>query len=361
MIKTLCLLMMMVTMGLLTGCNHQNNLVLSQFKLVEDPAMLQITAPLDVLPALNRQGIGDVVLSNLLNNERLAEFSVQPDEMILTTQTLTTGDYGILAVSGMEEEGGFFWMSPEMDLTATLLLFNQNLELSEEIVLTDEAIATHNATIFYHEGAIKIYYAINHHLYAYDVFAGVTTQVVALEENFNFEQIAIATHNQVVFVAGKLGNETQLYYGSVCLNTQEITLLETDFPIADMVIGGNHLLLTENIPPRQEPRGEVIVFNLVTKEAHTVQLENYESMVATVIADRYVLTGSYQHIRIYEITTNAIVLDASPAVTLTRVHDEEVPPHIHDFLTLNENLYAIVFNDGSDVFHVEFIELEELE
>jgi len=137
------------------------------------------------------------------------------------------------------------------------------------------------------------------------------------------------------------------------------------------MVQGNYLLLTENPPPAFQggvPHGKVIIFNLETGEERVLQLEGYESMNAIVIGDRYVLTGTYEHIRLYDIQTNDIVLERQPSVEMVSIESEigangelieGVYPGIHAFLAINNYLYAVIFDIGDGTLHVELIAIEE--
>lgn len=377
MIKKLYSVVVVSILLLFNSCDDQGELVeISQekFRIVENIQDLSNNSYLKKLPyiTINVEN-NSIILINLLDNEALAEFFVEADVRIFDIQQFPSGHYAVLTMAGMEMHGteGFSW-GGEMELTLMLLFLDEELNLVQEFEITDEQLmmGLFVTTLTYSDDRLKIYYAYNSSIYFYDASSQETTLITELDEGLFPLNLRLTSMNQLVFLADNLESSTDIYYGVIDLETKNTQYFSTDLPVSDMVVQGSYLLLTENPPPAfqgENPRSEVIVFNLITGDQRIIQLEGYESMNAVVVDDHYILTGSHEKIRLYELTTNDILLDIEPTVEMIRIDSkintegelvEGIYPVIHTFLAVDDGLYAIVFDigDGTETFHVEFIE-----
>ena len=222
-----------------------------------------------------------------------------------------------------------------------------------------------SVAISYEQDRLKIYYPVGNHIYSYDVNSHEVNLIREIDEMFFLTNLEIVSHRQLAFLSENLDCTEQKYFGVVNLESGEAQSQQLDFPVSKMIIQGSYLLLTENTPPAFWGgilRGEVIVFNFITGESYIIKLEGYESANAIVIDNRYILTGTHELIRLYDIQTNELILERQPSIEMihieSTVSEEGIYPHIHTFLLVSPGLYAIVFDTGDGSFHVEFVMIE---
>jgi len=371
---------------LLSGCrtNHElteENPVTTPLT-TNDVEMSDDLSP-DVLPyIIVDQEANSIVLIDLLTNERLADFSVEEDEMVLGFYSFPDHHYNVLVMADIDrdEEGGFalsFGGDSDENRTLTFLVLDASLNPIQTFEITDEQLffGIWNAAVVFVDEEILVYYhdfMFGSGLYVYNVNTNSRSLVMEVENGLFLGKIqSTSLPDHLAFQGGRLDDEIHTYYGVIDLESGRIQYSQTDLPTSMMMVQGNYLLLTENPPAafqRGVPRSEVVVFNLVTGEERILQLEGYESMNAIVIGDRYVLTGTYEQIRLYDIQTNDMVLERQPSVEMVRIESEMdadgeliegVYPSIHMFLAINNYLYAVIFDIGDGTLHVELITIEE--
>jgi len=316
-----------------------------------------------------------VTLVDLLTNETLVEFNIDNDVTMHSVQRLTNNHYGIFTVPKIEGsdsivmvggDDGVFFIAPDgslIEAKSSFLLLDADLNLIQEFEISDKQLilGLSESTISHTDGHLVIYYAFNNNIYVYDLNDHETTLVAILEETALISQLELIIGDQLAFSGSSWENHRATYYGVINLETGETSLLRTDFPVTSMVVSEHYLVFPKNT--NSISSSEIVLFNLTTEEERMFQLERYESMNATVIAGRYVLTGTYAHIRVYDIETNKIMLDAVPSKEMARIeanHDvEEIIPGIETFLRIYDGLYAVVFSVGDGTFHVDLIIIEE--
>jgi len=383
--------------ALLVGCNANNEAIDEQLpSLSTDPQTNHNSE------TSNDEGLGDIadsvdvdslplimidedhlILIDALTNEVLAEFVPEKNLVFLDVQQLANDIFGFSSVPYLEAGDGFYRIETDdgiftiladgtlVEFQSYFFLLDQSFNLVREFRLTDENATTLSNYVTWNDDQLKIYYSLENRIYVYNVNQSETVFMTEIEDSFRLQRIELINENQVAFLASHWDNTNYTYYGVIDLDTGETRYSNTDFPVREMVVNGEYLLLTENIPPQigvpqdeLSSRGEVILFNSRTGEDSVFQLERLESRLATVIGNRYVLTGSHEHIRLYSIETNEIVLERQPEkeMILIESFDEDIEgihPHIYTFLSLGDGIYAVVFNDGHDIFHVEWIVLED--
>jgi len=331
---------------------------------------------LEILPQImwdyNYQGI---ILLDLVTNEILADFRAEAGNRVSSVYQLANGDVGVIVTPNLqgtfEFDGNIYMVledNTEIEATATFILFDQELNLIEEIEITDTSLMLNHwySDISADEGQLKIYYPVNNRIYAYNLSTHTTEFIVEVELELSYLRLEVIA-NQIVFLAMD-SNWDASYCGVIDLETKQVSFSQMDMLVEQLMVQGDYALLTERLAAffGVPIRGEVVLFNIPTGESRLFTVAEYESTNAIVIADRYVLTGSTSYIRLYDIRTNELVLEQSPSIDLTvELGADGDPidgrrPGIHTFLTVSEGLYAVVFNVGDGTFHVEFIAVEEL-
>ena len=227
--------------------------------------------------------------------------------------------------------------------------------------------------VIYDGENLTFYYLQGNRIYMYNALTHETTLVFEAEDGLRFDAISWADDEQLAFLGQKRGSN-YTYFGVTDLSNNEIAYDYAEFSGPRLNVYGNYLLLLEDRNERGEYRNEVIVFNLITHESTIIQVEDGESLdgVASVIADRFVLTTTLDRIRAYEIATNQIVLERSPLIELRR--DTEFFTQTPRFITIKEGLlygavfeiedfsiatYEGVLDVGVHFLHTEFIVIEE--
>ena len=397
-VKKIKALGLIAVMLILVACNNENysyNEVEGQGILAteEDRGIPQIVESFEAVQdeydlnefisvGGNKFGNG-ISLVDLFTGEIIAEaqFLFEEDQMVREIHEFPDGTYGAFVLSGVDitrdEDGTIAGASWGSDVDLTFFLFDSELNLMQEFAITEERVAwaLWGAVVRFVNGEVVIYYhdrVWGEGLYVYNVMTHSRDYIeIDIDEEIFIDQLyATALPNQFAFLGNRINDETHKYYGVIDVETGLVQYSRTDFSVGSMVVNGSYLLLTENPPPAflgGVPESKVIVFNLITGEERFVQLASYESLYAIVIADRYVLTGSWERIRLYDIQTNELVLDRQPAVEMIRVYSEidadgehvdGVYPHIRQFLTISEGLYGVLFDTGDGTPHVEFIVID---
>jgi len=395
-LKKIKILGLAVVLVILVGCEGNNGLVDSVQEdgmpvIEENRGTPQVVEniedfqkedePYDYLRAY--RNFDGIVLRNLLTDEVVAEitFSLEEDQAVQEVYEFANGYYGALMIDGVDilrdEDGELVGMSWTGEGNATFFLFDSELNLIDEFEITSDNVNRAWSNVIVFEGnEILIYYYDNWEsgLYVYNLMTNLTIRVeIDLDKEIFVSQLhQTDIPNQLAFVGTRTNDEFHTYLGVMDLETGHVQYKRTDFQYNHIVISGNYFLLTERVQPAfmgGVPEGKAMIVNMLTGQEHLLQVEGYESMRGMVIANRYFLTGSHEHIRLYDIVTNEMVLEREPSVQLLpRVestigangeHIEGVYPGIQEFFKLRQGLYAVVFDIGDGTQHMEFIVIEE--
>lgn len=366
----------------LAGCSNEvlENEISTHLQMSDETQEIEVTLS-EISHLVLSENKDTLFLVDVLTNEIVNEFWVEGDHLIVSTQTFPGGYYGAFIMDGMEivrDDEGFLvsWGSSSTDnLSLSLWLFDADLHVGDRFEITDESLFFEwsRSTVLWIDGAPLIYYhdsMLGEGLYVYHATTNSRELVMEMENGFLINQLQpTSMPDLLAFYGSRLGDEIHTYYGVINLETQHMKYAQTDLPVSGMVVQGNYLLLTENPPPSVQggvSRGEVVLFNLTTGEDRIIQLDPHESRGAMVIGDRYVLTGSHEWIRLYDIETNSVRLEHPPSVEMIRIkseinasgeHVEGTYPHIHTFLAIEAGLYAVIFDGGDGTLHAELIVL----
>lgn len=371
---------------LLAGCSTVDNgevlVGISEARQLED-------FDLEALPFLI-QFEDRLTVVDLLTNEVLAEFKPEIPGLIRVLDHNMQGYYSVLVVYPLDEEGNLLALETTdiagmygsytdftVDLadgsTAKGAVAFYVLDETLAVVETFEIPIPHfNFTlgvVVDHDESLRLYFAEFNHIYVYDFKTGETELAFELPSSISIvgRSMLLTAENQLLVQGVDFQAGEGDYFGLIDLTTGELQDWQIDFPIWDVVVYGDYLLLTEAIltPLGPPPTHEVMLIDLTNREEQLVQLAEGESQQAMVIENQYLLTGSMTHLRLYDLFTNEKVMERQLEIEGIEADaqqgDDEVMPYLRTFFQVETGLYAIVFDLGDGNFHTEFVRVEELE
>jgi len=176
---------------LLSGCRTNDGL--TEENSMTNPLGTNGVETLDVLPFIvGDQESNNIVLIDLLTNERLAEFLVEEDQMIVGLYSFPSNYYGALVVSGIDGEEGSFSLRGEENLIFFVL--DASLNLTQTFEIRDEQLSFEiwSAAVVFVDEEILIYYhdfMFGQGLYVYNATTNSRSLVMEVESDFILHQI----------------------------------------------------------------------------------------------------------------------------------------------------------------------------
>lgn len=337
------------------------------------------------------QGLENLLLFDALDNELLNEFILPEEDMVVWGMfQIKNGYKGILGITGVIDGSLSFPFPEDSNITMSLYILDDELNLIDEFEITDERLMMHlhGSAIVHDNGNWLIYYAggwdvnldrISRNIYVYDTKNNETSLFFELDEGILPSNVQFISTNQLGFNAGT-GEEGSsiLYYGMIHLETKALQLFELDalgFQ-SGTVVHDHYVLFPAILTP--DFQGEIIVLDLRTGNYRKIQLDDYESTAAQIIGNgRFILTRNSDwetgeiRIRVYDVDTVDILFQNDTLISdLGLQESEEIV--FTEYVMIEEGLYAIV--NGISVvagragfrvedlrFHVDFIIIEEME
>jgi len=324
-----------------------------------------------------------IALVDLATGETVAEniFAIEDDQVVENVFEFAEGYYGAIVIDGVDinkdADGNVWGWSSTGEGGAVFFLFDSELNILEETRITDERLAqTWSRIAKLQDGDVIMYYfdtGWEAGLYSYNLTTHETTLLdIGLDEDIWISRLVLTeTPNQLAFIGSRINDENHIYLGTINLENNSIQHTHTAFQYNEVIISGNFFILTESFMPvfmGGTPQGEMMLINMTTHEQYLLQVGTDESLRGMVVANRYLLTGTHEQIRLYDIATNEIVLERQPAAEMLPLVESSIGPngenidgvypHIREFLRLRQDVYAVVFDIGDGTLHTEFIVIE---
>ena len=249
-----------------------------------------------------------IKLVDLLSNEELYTFALNENIIILDIFN-SEGTSVVFAWISSDDEWNVF---DNVSDRVKFLIFDDELNLIGEFFITDSELTknwftlTSTNDIVFTGDSLSIYYledrmwtassSEQQTLYRYDVFTGETHPLFEItDENLIINALRKIDEDVLFFNANRDGDQLNMYFGFINLETEEKTIHYETFNRGGFVYSGNHILFTEAPDPnRLVPgqistfilsRSEIIVINTETMIQYTIPLSGLESMWATLSWD----------------------------------------------------------------------------
>ena len=327
-------------------------------------------------------------LLDLMTGEIIETLYLNRNEVVVNiTQNFSLPYFIVLKAVADTDLTGYIWVSGIGDelflnlenstmVLATRYLVVYDADLNEVDSFDYPEIPYVDETIIYDENDLMIYYRRfqTRTLYSHNVKENNTQAIVEFPEKIFPGRFANAGKGRLSFVANVL-ETCSSYIGHVDIHTGEFRYVAIDKTINQMIANGDYVLFTEALSPpgfcgSDEPTGEIIIYHLPTNEMQIINVDNFGDFDVEVIANRYVLVISLDGIDVYDLNSGRLLLGQALSTHLEHIDfepsddGEYVPgiyPHFHRIAQLTDTVYAVIYNDGVGGFHVELLDIGELD
>jgi len=276
---------------------------------------------------------------NSFANEVLEVFLLENDVEILNIVESNDG-YVALLIFDNSVSNETFNIIYDWGGYVKFLIFDTELELVEELFITDEIILnnwltlTMTSDIIFRDGELIIYYVESQramwdfgsgipYLRRYNVHTKETENVFKLDdENLIINGIKIVSNDLIFFNANHTESQGNMFFGFIDLASEEKIVYYEEFNRGYFVFSGNYVLFTEApdqnylIPGQINSfvlsQGRVFVLNVETKDVHYLFLPGLESMYATLSkCGQFVVTidDGLTLFKKYDITTGELIFE----------------------------------------------------
>ena len=356
-------------MFLLTACNERTS---NETEQESNSTITQETSTQNTTPTLENNdpdngsylpyylvwyGL-EVALIDFTTGEKMGTFAVEEDVVLWNFFNLSNGYFALLVEHGLgdglssiiwDEEGNQTIIdgsgneiNPD-DINLRMLILNNELTIVDDLEITNEDLqditVRFGMDVVYEEGQIVIYYVTDwwvqmlqdyeelQSIRRYNLHAGVTDELFKISDTaLLLEKVRRMTPEVIAFTGTALHSEIDaLRYGFINLTTGEIVVFEESaFPINSydrLHTSNSTVLIREELAPPTMGvwgapisvlRGEVVVFNVSTRENRLIQLDGLESHWATLSLDgRYVVTvdPTFSYFRKYDISSGNLAVE----------------------------------------------------
>ena len=236
-------------------------------------------------------------------------------------------------------------------------IYNEELKLQKEIDLSDtlpkELIENEPFTAISNDGSTIVWANIMN-LYLYDIDSGELSTVFDDTNNqVIFEKIVFTQdNNKVVFFGSQADHaEGELSYGIIELGDKKITVhTEKQYQGSDIQIADHYASITDDINPvSNTSSGKVLIVDIQTGEASSMQVDRTESTMARVTQDgKYLLAvkqedGVSYRIRQYKLKTGEVVKEENfkPVQQVSKALrlEPSINPAVYNLIVFAESKY----------------------
>lgn len=296
-----------------------------------------------------------LLLTDLVKESTIAELKFE-EKCFVSAEEIFKLDsgYGVVLSKGdttikqEEVEGVEIITFPQTILERKYLLLDDNLEIKEELSLTEispEEDSENDYQIIVSNDGNQLVWNLGDKLYYYN-FESKAYGYLLEESDYDieFEDLKFTKDDRIAFYGCRVEDgEDSTCYGIINPESSEIKLfIEKNYSASNMLLNDHYVCLTDSVEPYKDYKssGKVLLINLETNENKVISVDGEESTTAMVTEDgKYLLAAkpdtNYQ-IRQYNIQSGEVIVEH------TVKQDGEIK--ILDIQPVdNTNMYAIIF------------------